>query len=178
MDTDKELSIAYEPDYEIVDKMFAEPFVIMKSVSIGRPHWWGDKLKVEKLIDGLKKDFPVEDACIQAGISKNQYTYFCHVHPTFLTLKARLTRYVPMQAMQGIVNDVMDPEGARARMWYLERREPHRYGRDIGAYTPPPADAVKRITAEAFLDKDGNLLVSKQMAEVLDMEDNGDNKNQ
>lgn len=157
----------YVPDYEIMDVVFAEPFVVMKPVQIGRPPWWSDRQKTEALIAAFKMDYTIDEACIQAGITKRQYEYFCQVHPTFVALKARCKRFVGMASKRTIVAAVADPKSAQ---WYLERRQPEIYGRDIGAYAPPPAAAASKITGEAYLDAEGNVLVSRQTAEVLKQE--------
>jgi len=77
------------------------------------------------------------------------------------------------------MKDLANPTGFRSRQWYLERKQPHIYGRDIGAYTPPPPEAAQKITAEAFLDEDGNMIISKETRETIHKEygdsDPGDN---
>jgi hypothetical protein len=168
-----ELDYAYEPDYTVEDIVLSEPFVVMKPIGDGRPNWWGSRVKVESLIAGFKFDLTVAEACIQAGITVDQYKYFCKIHPKFLTVKARCKSYSPIVAKQGLFGDLKHPSGFRSRQWYLERKQPHIYGRDIGAYTPPPPDAAQKITAEAFLDEDGNVLVTRKMQEKI-IKDYGD----
>jgi len=165
-----EIEPAYEPDYEITDIVFSEPFVLLKPLSEGRPHWWSDRGKVLQLIDAFKMDLTISEACVKAGISVDQYKYFCKIHPYFSTVKARCKSFAPILAKEGLISDLKSPDGARSRQWYLERRQPHLYGRDIGAYTPPPPEAATKVTAEAFLDNEGKLLVSRQTAEVLKQE--------
>lgn len=165
-----EIAIAYEPDYTIEDKAFFEPFVVMRAIGQGLPAWWADRLKVQNLINAFKMDLTVHEACIMAGISKNQYVYFCKIHPAFLSIKGRLKGVLGISAKQGLVADIINPEGFRSRQWYLERKQPHIYGRDIGAYTPPPAEAASKVTAEAFLDKDGNMILGRKTQEILKKE--------
>lgn len=166
----REIDIAYEPDYEITDKVFFEPFVVMKPITRAGFAWWNGvegRGKVERLIAAFKNDLTVNEACISAGISREQYIYFCRVHPLFSTVKVRCKSVVAILAKQGIVGDVTHAEGYRSRQWYLEKRQPHLYGRDIGVNTPPPAEATTKITGEAFLDKEGKVIVSTQTAEAL-----------
>lgn len=165
------LALAYEKDYEIDDEAFVEPFVVLKLVARESFAWWnGNKgrRKVERLIEGFKTDLKTEECMVFAGISRTQYYYFCEIHPLFYNLKQRLKTVMAISAKRGLVKDVTNPEGFRTRQWYLEKRQPEIYGRDISAYQNlPPAGATAKISAEAFLDKDGNMLVSKQTAELL-----------
>jgi hypothetical protein len=165
-----DIDLAYEPDYEIKDVVFFEPFVVMKPIGEGRPNWWSNRVKVESLIAAFKMDLTTQEACIQTGISLTQYKYFCKIHPTFVAIKGRCKSYAPIVAKQGLVADLKNPKDSRARQWFLERKQPHIYGRDIGAYTPPPPEAASKISGEAFMDKDGKILVSKQTLEVLKKE--------
>lgn len=165
-----DIDLAYEPDYEINDVVFFEPLVIMKPVGIVNYAWWANRSKVENIIAAFKMDLTVQEACIQAGISLTQYKYFCKIHPKFLAIKHRCKAFAPIVAKQGLVADLKNPKDSRARQWFLERKQPHIYGRDIGAYTPPPPEAAKKITGEAFLDEDGKILVSKQTLEVIKKE--------
>ena len=169
-----ELALGYEKAYELDDITFFEPLIILKPINDGRPNWWHDSAKVHTLIEAFKSDFTVSEACVKAKISQDQYKYFCRVHPQFLTVKARCKEYAVIIAKQGLMADLADPEQSRTRQWFLEKRQPQTYGRDIGAYTPPPAQAATRITGEAFLDKDGKVIVSTQTAEMLKKE-YGDN---
>ena len=169
----KEIDFAYEPDYTIEDIVFFEPFVVMKPLGNGRPNWWSNRVKVESLIAAFKMDLTIPEACVQAGISLTQYQYFCKIHSTFVDIKRRCKSFAPIVAKQGLFADLKHPSGFRSRQWYLERKQPHIYGRDIGAYTPPPPDAAQKITAEAFLDEDGNVLVTRKMQEKI-IKDYGD----
>lgn len=169
----------YITAYTIDDELFAEPFIILKPVATGRPSWWENRIKVENLIAAFKMDLTIEEACVKARISVAQYKYFCEIHPHFSAVKSRLKSFVPIVAKTGLLSDLNDPDGSRARQWYLERRQPHLYGRDIGAFTPPPAAAAQKITAEAYLDGEGKVLVSRQTAEILTKEygnEDGENK--
>lgn len=165
------LAIAYEPDYEIDDDAFAEPFVVLKPANREGFAWFnGNKgrRKVERLITAFKADMKTEECLVFTGITRGQYYYFCELHPAFLDIKQRLKTVLAISAKQGLVNDVRNPEGFRTRQWYLEKRQPEIYGRDISAYQGlPPPGATAKLSAEAFLDKDGRMIVSKQTAELL-----------
>lgn len=166
-----DITISYEPDYAIEDKVLFEPFTVLKTSTYSKGNaWWnGDdgKGKVERLIAGFKNDLTIYEACISAGISRDQYMYFCKIHPTFSAVKARCKSVLSVLAKQGIAGDITHKQGFRTRQWYLEKRQPQVYGRDIGVNTPPPAEAATKITGEAFLDKDGKVLISKQTQEAL-----------
>lgn len=169
-----EIEIAYEPDYTVDDKVFFEPFVVLKTATYSKGNaWWngeGGRGKVERLIAGFKNDLTIYEACISAGISRDQYMYFCKIHPTFSAVKARCKSVLAVLAKQGIAGDITHAQGFRTRQWYLEKRQPQVYGRDIGVNTPPPAEAATKITGEAFLDKEGKVLISKQTQEAIDQE--------
>lgn len=173
----KEIVMAYEPDYEIDDKVFFEPFQVLKLVSRESFAWWNGiegRGKVERLISAFKNDLNIFEACISAGISRDQYMYFCKIHPRFLTVKQRCKGVLSILAKQGLAGDIVHKEGFRTRQWYLEKRQSSIYGRDIGVNTPPPAEAATKVTGEAFLDKDGKLIISKQTAEALQHTDGED----
>lgn len=173
-----DLAVAYEPDYVIEDVVLSEPFVVFRTVSgNGRNSWWQSRVKVETLIASFKMRMTIAQACVQAGITHQQYKYFCEVHPTFLEVKSRCKSFSSIIAKTGVMADlqIKGKDGIRARQWFLEHDEPETYGRDIGAYTPPPAGAAAKITGEAFLDDEGKVIVSKQTAEFLN-KDHGDSQ--
>lgn len=176
MEDTKELEIAYEIDYYLEDPAFWEPLAIMKSVNEGLPSWWGDRSKVENLIRGFKMDFTVHEACILAGISKGQYTYFCKVHPHFLGQKDRLKGVLAIAAKQGLVTDIQHPQGFRSRQWYLERKQPKLYGRAPELTLPPDTNTMTTLIQRAFSDKTGKIIVTEATASVVKKhEDNRDN---
>lgn len=168
-----EIELAYETDYFIEDQAFFEPFEVKRPIGIDGYAWWnGDqgKIKVTKLFDAFKTDYTIHEACISTGISLTQYQYFCKVHRNFIEIKRRCKAVLAIAAKRGLVGDITHKEGFRSRQWYLERKQPHLYGRDIGAYTPPPPEAASKVTAEAYLDEDGKMIISKQTLEVLKKE--------
>lgn len=173
---DKQIDLRYETEYVIEDEVLTEPFHVLKAVQIGRPSWWNGpkgREKLLKLIQAFKADMPNQDAFVYAGIHAGQYVNFCKVHRNFQTLKERAKRALFVSAKIGIVGDVKTPgkDGANMRRWFLERREPQRYGPDIGAHNlPPPVNAAAKLTAESYLDADGKMIVSRQTAEMLEKE--------
>ena len=174
---DKALKVLYEVDYEINDVAFFEPFQVFKPVGREGFAWWNGaegRGKVEKLFNAFKIDLTVGESCISAGISYEQYRYFGEVHPLLSQVKQRLKGVLPIAAKQGLVKDIQSDEGYRSRQWYLERRQPEIYGRDTGAIAIPPGGSVARRIEEAFMDEDGNVIMSRQAAELL--KDHGANE--
>lgn len=158
MTTDLELS--YEEDYRIDDPAFHEPLIIRKAINAGLPGWWNGEAvgggKVRMLIAGFKMDFTVQESCIYAGISFQQYKYFCQVHPQFLPLKARLKGTLAIAAKQGLVKDITHASGFRSRQWYLERKQPKLYGRPHEIpLLPDNATTLTSIVQRAFTGEDG-----------------------
>lgn len=163
------LAIAYNKDYEMNDITLSEPFVVLKPVSeMGRPAWWNGeagKGKVQMVFNGLKMDLPVKGICIYAGITIDQWRNFNEIHTNFSLIKPRLRETMKVLALQGLYKDIQDPGNFRTRQWYLEKAYPEKFGRNIGAQAIPPT-AIKKITAEAFLDETGKVLTSKQTSET------------
>lgn len=181
METDNKTTaivLSYAEDYRILDEALPEAFIVYRAVNIGRPAWWNGEVgrqKVLRLIDGFKADLLNEEAFIFAGITTNQYRSFCTVHATFPLVKARCKRVMEISAKIGLAIDMKNPKESKARQWFLERKQPDTYGRNIGSgETAPPVGAAVRITAEAFVDQDGKMIISKQLAEDL-IEDGTDN---
>jgi hypothetical protein len=124
---------AYELDYFIEDVAFAEPFQVLKPLRREGFAWWNGQIagrgKVERLISAFKTDFTIHEACFYAGITLDQYKYFCEVHSVFSTLKPRLKALPAIAAKTALMADLIDPKNHRVRQWYLERTEPEIYGR-------------------------------------------------
>ena len=171
MDSNPTVEIAnrdYEEDYIIDDPAFFEPFVVYKAVGQGLPAWWQNRGKVEALIQALKMDFTAHECSIYAGISIDQYKYFCRIHPHFSVIRARCKGVLAIAAKKGLVGDIAHPSGFRSRQWYLERKQPRLYGRAPELPMPPPGTAaITTITHSAFADKDGNVLMSQKTAEII-----------
>jgi hypothetical protein len=92
-----------------------------------------------------------------------------------VSLKDRIESALTGVVKDGYTLDLMKPENAQLRERYLLRQEPNVY--DPFAGNLAPAGAAVKLTAEAFLDADGNMIVSKQAAELIDEIENGGIKN-
>jgi hypothetical protein len=101
--------------YEIVDKNFG-----VLQVRNSANAWWMDRGKVELLIKACKIDCTVLEACFLAGITEEQYYYFCHIHPGFYEIKKILNSYPYFKARNTLVKHLDDPHYALA---YLERKK-------------------------------------------------------
>ena len=80
--------------YVIKDKVF-EDFEVFRSSNA----WWMDRGKVEALIQAFKMRHMVRTAIVYAGISSDQYKYFCKLHPDFYTVKERCEENKTLRAM-------------------------------------------------------------------------------
>ena len=164
------LDEAQELDYEITDSAFSEPLKVYRTANPRRPNWWSSENngrgKLELLVNAFKMDFTNVQACVYAGITIDQYKYFLITHPQFSTEKPRLQGLIVMAAKQGLVADVQnDPS---TRKWILERKEPETYGnKQFAPVMPTDAETLATLTKQAFLDKDGKVLVSRDSLEII-----------
>jgi hypothetical protein len=174
----RQLALAYEKDYEIIDDALYEPLVILKNVNAYHDGWWNGnsgRKKVEQLIKAFKNRSNIKQACMLARISVAQYKYFCQVHTTFHAIKSILQDALTTAVKQAFTSDLLKPENAQIRERYMLRQEPEVYDPKRGQLNAPQG-AAARITAEAFVDDQGNLLVSKQMSEFLDEDEDGNSQ--
>lgn len=168
----KELVEMYETDYIIDDTMFTEPFEVKKPRGIENRAWWKDSDRVRQLFNAFKAGSNRERACVRAGISIDQYKYFCEKHPQFLVERDRCKEFLMILVEDGLVADAKDPKAKATRMFLAKVLDPEKY---ISASTTrpellPPPNAAKRFSAEAFLDEEGNMIVSQQTMEALQKE--------
>lgn len=178
--SDAELELAYEEDYRIEDQAFFEPFVVKKASNPGRIAWWNGEAigggKVRLLLAAFKMDLTVQEACIYAAISFQQYKYFCQIHPEFTGLKSRLKGVLAIAAKQGLVGDIAHKEGYRSRQWYLERKQPKLYGRPHEIpELPDGATSLTALVQRAFTDEDGKT-ITQTTASRITKDDTGGGK--
>lgn len=166
-----DLELAYEEDYRIDDAAFHEPFIVRKAINAGLPGWWNGEAtgggKVRMLIAAFKMDFTNQEACIYAGISFEQYKYFCQIHPEFSGRKARLKGVLSIAAKQGLVRDIAHDKGFKSRQWYLERKQPKLYGRPHEIpQLPEGTNTLTSVVQKAFTGEDGKPLIETTVHHV------------
>lgn len=148
--------------YVIKDVILAQPFEVYTSANA----WWMDDVKVKNLIAAFKMDLTVNEAVVSAGITDDQYHYFCKVHPEFSVVKERCKLALPIIAKKGMVNDLANPDGYRSRQWYLERRQPETYGNQrANGPTIPEGGSMLTAMEQAFFDSKGRPVLSRRMME-------------
>lgn len=93
--------------YEIKDKN-AGDLMVQHSANA----WWMERGKVEKLIDAFKIGCLVDEAIVYAGISLEQYKYFCRQHPEFYTIKRQCLAFLDFQAREALAKEIKNNPGA------------------------------------------------------------------
>jgi len=106
--------------YIITDKYFPDLEVVDSSNA-----WWLDRGKTERLISAFKIDSSVMEACVYAGITLDQYKYFCQVHAQFSTIKQLCSELPCLQARQEVVKGIKDDKEFSLK--YLERKRKNEF---------------------------------------------------
>ena len=107
--------------YTITDKYFPD-FNVLNTANA----WWIDRGKVERMIQAFKIVAIVEEACVYAGITLDQYKYFVEKHPEFSTIRDLCRELPTLQARQEVVKGLSgDKEFA---LKYLERKRKKEFG--------------------------------------------------
>lgn len=95
----------------------------------GRPTKKTEKL-VNKLIEGFKADFTVEEACAYAGISKEAFYNWKEKDPKFVDEIEAAQRYIFTLAKKNILNAIKD--NSTDDSWkLLQKRQAERYQEKI-----------------------------------------------
>jgi hypothetical protein len=166
MDETMPIQTTRKVDYTLEDPVFEEPFDVYKSANA----WWisekAGNIKVERLVQSFKQCMKVNQAIVLAGISRGQWEYFNTIHPKFSGVKVRCGELVNMYAKATIAEAVK--KDWRAAMWFLECHEPEMFSRRKNQHVGiPDSDSHVGVIAEAFVDKDGNL-ISKRKPLVIE----------
>jgi hypothetical protein len=152
----------------INDSNIGEPFTLYKSDNA----WWTDITKVEKLMFCFKNDMLVEEACFSVGISYRQYYYFTQIHPEFCNVKELLSQALPAVAKLTLgVGLQKDPQLA---LRYLQGAQPETYRRSVMPEMPGGGSRERR-TEEVFKDAEGNITMTRKMAEYIEQHGTGNN---
>lgn len=102
--------------YEIKDKAVGN-FLVQYSANA----WWMETGKVEKLIDAFKIGCEIDEACVFAGISINQYEYFVKVHPEFYGIKRAAKAMLDLAARNTLAEEIKRNPGAAYT--HLQKKE-------------------------------------------------------
>lgn len=103
-----------------VNREHVSDFNVKKSANA----WWLDQGKVSRLIDAFENGCTIEEACIHAKITINQYWYFTEVHPEFSQIKDALILLPNIRVRTAIVSRLTDIETAK---WWAERKMKHEF---------------------------------------------------
>lgn len=122
-----------EVAYVIKDIYFPDFDVVMATNA-----WWMNRARVEKLIDGFKSGLNVSSACVYAGITRDQYKYFCKLNPDFMLVKSQCEE-VPNIRWFATLNKGDSEATAR---WWIERRDP-RFSQKVKLETDPLEPTVQ-----------------------------------
>lgn len=102
--------------YTITDKYFPD-FKVLNTANA----WWLDGGKVRDLIAAFKIDATIQEACVYAGITIDQYKYFTGLHPDFSIVKTQC-KQLPFLKARKKINDDMDLSYSNA-MDYMSRKK-------------------------------------------------------
>lgn len=118
----------------VTDKALIEPFPLKMSANA----WWNDIGKVRSLIWAFKMGYDVQQSCVIANISRDQYYYFLEKHPEFSSIKERLEIFVELRAKDLVVRDIVVEGNVRSAWWWLNRYE--KIDDEIENWRPDPSD--------------------------------------
>ena len=151
--------------YTINDPIIGEPLVVRVSKR-GAPPWWADSVKVQKLIAAFQNQANIIQACISAGISRQQYESFSATHPGLSYIKDRCREVWGLQAKLTFGN------GLKKDHWlahaYMKTEEPDKYSEKHRPGSMLPGGSVATVTESAFMDAEGNVVMRKKTAELIE----------
>lgn len=87
--------------------------------------WWASQAKVGKLIDAFKLDCSINEACVYAGITSDQWLYFVEKHPDFYRVKELISELPTLRARQEVVIGLANDKEFALK--YLERKRKNEF---------------------------------------------------
>jgi len=108
--------------YTITDKHHGDLIV-----TFSHNAWWIERGKVEALIAAFKMDAKVEEACIYAGITVDQYKYFLEKHKDFSAVKEACKNLPVLKARKTAIDKLSDSYSNAID--YLERKRPDEFSK-------------------------------------------------
>lgn len=168
----KERAVAYRYN----DSSLKKTFPVYEGTEAA---WWMDGGgKLDVLMSRFKMHDTVKVACYLAGLSKDQYLYFKSLHDWFIPL-IRIYKCLPAAKIKDIVLEAaignpekgIKPNAKIALGAYHIFEEPE----DDIDFAPKPkgglipsGGSIVRTEHEAFLDSEGHIVMSRQMAERIE----------
>lgn len=131
--------------YALTDASFGE-FHVLNSAN----GWWLDRWKLEKLIDSLKLDCTIKEACFYAGITPWQWRTFMELHPEFAQIVEICRENLGLHARRHFAKRVMEGDDA-AVMTYLRKKHKAEFAGQM-ALSNPDGTPMKRDNAIVFVD--------------------------
>ena len=104
--------------YQIEDPRLPEPVPILNTKG-----WWGNKNKVEKLIDAFRIDCTKKEACYYTGISIGQFQGFIDKHPHFLAVIDHCREELGFYARQNVAFSIKVRRSVQSSKEYLDKKE-------------------------------------------------------
>ena len=136
----------------------ADPFHVYHTDS----GFWKDQAIVLKLLIGIKTYRKASRAFVYAGITHEQYYYFCDIHPHISVVIDRAKQAREVELM----NRIDRAKDWRAAAYLLENEAPEDFGRNRGLVSPPGGSTTTLI-AQDIKNEDGKIVVSKRFAEIV-----------
>ena|SRR3989344_7502300 len=129
-----------------IDRDHVSNFNVKKSANA----WWLDQVKVSKLIDAFENGCTIEEACIHAKITINQYRYFTEVHPEFSQIKDALILLPNIRVRTTIVSKLTEIDTAK---WWAERKMKKEFSTHTEILGPSGVSLELSPEKKARLDK-------------------------
>lgn len=139
--------------------------------------WWMDGgINLYRLMERFKMHDTVKQACYLTGISREQYLHFHRLHPWFIplirvykSLPAIKLKEVILRAAIGDEKNGIEGNAKIALGAYRIFDDPEDEPELLGVQSPrvaiPEGGSVLTTVKQAFLNEEGKLVMSRQMAE-------------
>lgn len=134
----------------VIESPYFPPLGIKKSANA----WWLDPGKVHYLLDAFRYDATVIEACVEAGISEDQYYYFIDNHPDFSRVKEALQSLPNITAKKTLLKAIgSDPKFA---LKWLRNRQNDRFNtrEKIDSHVHEVFKGGVNVSVEALTDED------------------------
>ena len=141
-------------------KALPEPFPLYGSANA----WWNDVAKVENLFEGVARFKIIKRAIVYAHITLDQYYYFIEIHPHFSEAFETLTLY----RHNVLIDKINSAKDWHAAQFQLQTELPAEFGHQGFGDTLPVGGSVATMIQEAFMDKDGKVLMKRSTAQLLE----------
>ncbi len=163
--------------YFYKDSNLGEPFPVYEARA---GTWWMDGgTNLHNLISRFKMHDTVKQACYITGISYDQYRQFKDIHPWFVPA-IRVYRSLPAAKIKDIILEAAIGNEAKGikpsakialgayRIFDEPEDDPDFVVQKLSALPIPEGGSLASLIQEAYMDKDGNVLMKRSTAQLLE----------